>query len=683
MPSLLIKKIAAASVVAAMAIGTMAFPEIASAQTAAKRSNQPQPVKPIHPQPNLPDHSNGERAISRLGANLPAVAAHYGKSADALRAQFRNDRSAWIDKQGRMYFVELGLTASPSDVAQSGAIYPADQTFLLHSRKSSKRKIYLDFNGHNTTGTAWNTSYGLSSIISPAFDLDGLPGTFSSTELAMIQNIWRRVAEDYAAFDVDVTTEEPPADQMSRSSTLDDTYGTRAVITKNFTAGTVKGDCGCGGFAYVGVFDATSEANKPAFVFQDKLGNGEKSIAEATSHEVGHNLGLSHDGTSTVGYYSGHGTGATGWAPIMGVGYNKELVQFSKGEYLNANNGEDDYLVMQNNGVMFAADDFGNAIATAATLSPTAVSGMNTYDILGVMENPADVDVFRFNSGAGVVTINAKPFERGPNLDILIQLRDAAGNLLAEANPATALTASLSFTLPAAGTYYLSVEGMGLGDPLGTGYSAYGSVGRYSVAMSAPLTSGGAPVAVIGASATTGPAPLNVSFSGAGSTDSSGSIVSYEWDFGDGTPLASGVAASHVYNAGGSYTASLKVTNSAGFSGTSTVAITATTVQPKIYAGGIAMSLVAPNRQQAYAQAKVTVKDATGRVIPNATVAGSWSGIVSGAASAVTDANGVATVNSAASKKTGTFKFTLNGITAAGYNYDASLNTMSSNSISR
>ncbi|KQV85898.1 hypothetical protein ASD15_30205 [Massilia sp. Root351] len=661
----------------------MALPESALAQTAAKRSSQAQPAKPAMPQLNLPDHSNGERAISHLGASLPGVAAHYGKSADALRAQFRNDRSAWLDKAGRMYFVELGLTASPSDVAQSGAIYPADQTFLLHSRKSSKRKIYLDFNGHTTTGTAWNTSYGLSTIVSPAFDLDGLPGTFSSTELAMIQNIWRRVAEDYAAFDVDVTTEEPPADQMSRTSLSDDTYGTRALITKNFTAGTVKGDCGCGGFAYVGVFDATSEANKPAFIFQDKLGNGEKSIAEATSHEVGHNLGLSHDGTSSVGYYSGHGSGATGWAPIMGVGYNKELVQFSKGEYLNANNSEDDYLVMQNNGVMFAADDFGNGIATAATLSPTAVSGMNTYDIMGVMETPSDVDVFRFNAGAGVVTINAKPFERGPNLDILVQLRDASGNLLAEANPADALTASLSFNLPAAGTYYVSVEGMGLGDALGTGYSAYGSVGRYAVAMSAPLAAAGAPVAVIGASATNGPAPLNVSFSGASSTGSGSSIVSYEWNFGDGTPLAAGVAASHVYTAGGSYTASLKVTNSAGFSGTSAVVITATTAQPKVYAGGITMALVAPNRQQAYAQAKVTVKDASGNLIPNATVSGSWSGIVSGAASAVTNASGVATINSVSSKKTGTFKFTLNGITAAGYTYDASLNAMSSNSISR
>ena len=29
-------------------------------------------------------------------------------------------------------------------------------------------------------------------------------------------------------------------------------------------------------------------------------------------------------------YYKGHG----GWAPIMGVGYYKAVVQWSKGEYL-------------------------------------------------------------------------------------------------------------------------------------------------------------------------------------------------------------------------------------------------------------------------------------------------------------------------------------------------------------
>ena len=71
----------------------------------------------------------------------------------------------------------------------------------------------------------------------------------------------------------------------------------------------------------------------------DALGAGnEKYVAEAASHEAGHNMGLSHDGTSTAAYYGGQGSGATGWAPIMGVGYYKNLSQWSKGEYALANN---------------------------------------------------------------------------------------------------------------------------------------------------------------------------------------------------------------------------------------------------------------------------------------------------------------------------------------------------------
>ncbi len=676
------KKTVAVAVLASMCLVAM-IPGTASAQTAARRTDNIQPNKPAFPHLSFPANSNGEKAIANLAARLPEVAAFYGKTAAEFREQLRSDKSAWIDTRGKLFFVEQALTASPSDLAQSGAIYPLAQTFLLHSRPGSKRKIYLDFNGHTTTGTAWNTSYAMDPIVSPAYDTDGVPGTFSTTELTAIQNMWRRVAEDYAAFDVDVTTEEPPADQMSRSGTTDLTYGTRALITKNFTAGTTKGDCSCGGFAYVGIFDATSEFNKPAFIFQDKLGNAEKLIAEATSHEVGHNLGLSHDGTSSVGYYQGHGTGATGWAPIMGVGYYKELVQFSKGEYLNANNKEDDYLVMQNNGVTFAADDFGNTSAAAAPLSGTSVNGVNTFDILGVIETPSDVDVFQFNAAAGTLAITAKAFERGPNLDILMQVRDAAGNLVAEANPADQLGGTINVSLPAAGTYFLSIDGSGLGDPLGTGYSAYGSLGRYSVAISAPLASGGAPVANISASPTTGPAPLLVNFSGAASTDSSGGIQSYEWNFGDGSALASGATASHTYTLGGVYTASLKVTNTLGFSDSRTVTITATSVQPKIYASGIAMTLVAANRTQSYAQAKVTVKDAAGNVIPNATVSGSWSGIVTGSASGVTGSTGVATLNSANTKKSGTMKFTITGITASGYTYDATLNTMTTNSVTR
>lgn len=669
------KKIIAAAISALVGAAALA-PGAALAQTAAGRSVKA-PVKPAFPALRFGEMSNGEKAVGKLGGRLPEVAAYYGKSASEFAKQLRTDRSAWIDKDGRLVFIEQGLTSSGSDLAVSNVIYPVEQTFVLHSRPGSKRKIYLDFNGHTTTGSAWNTSYGIDPIVSPAFDLDGLPGTFSANEIAVIQNIWRRVAEDYAAFDVDVTTEQPTADQMTRLSSTDDTYGARALITKNFTVGTAKGNCNCGGFAYVGVFDNTGETYKTAFVFQDMLGNGEKSIAEAVSHEVGHNLGLSHDGTPTTGYYTGHGTGVTGWAPIMGVGYSKELVQFSKGEYLNANNKEDDFLIMQSNGVMFAADDFGNTIATARALSPTDLNGMSSYDINGLVETPTDADVFSFRANAGTVTINAAPFQRSPNLDILIQLRDASGAVIAESNPVALLTGAISVAVPG-GTYYLSIQGTGNGDALGLGYSNYGSIGRYAMSVSAPVA-GAAPAAVITSSATTGVAPLTVSFSAANSTGA----ASYEWNFGDGSPIATGVSASHSYTVAGSYSATLKVTNSAGYADTRAIAVTATSPQTAMFVDSVTMRLVAGRSGQAYAQATVAVKDINGRLIPGATVSGSWSGIVIGSNAVVSNSSGVAVSNSPSTKKTGTFKYQVTGISAPGYAYSATNNVVSGNAITR
>jgi PKD repeat protein len=666
------------NVVVAALLGVASLaPLSALAQTSAGRAVRA-PLKPAFPALRLNAMNNGEQAVANLAASLPEVAAYYGKSASEFAKQLRADRSAWIDKSGRLVFIEQGLTSSGSDLAVSNVIYPPEQTFVLHSRPGSKRKIYLDFNGHTTTGSAWNTSYAMATIISPAFDTDGVPGTFSTNEMAVVQNIWRRVAEDYAAFDVDVTTEQPSADQMTRLSLTDDTYGARALITKNFTIGTAKGNCSCGGFAYVGVFDNTNETYKTAFIFQDMLGNSEKNIAEAVSHEVGHNLGLSHDGTTTLGYYGGHGSGATGWAPIMGVGYSKELVQFSKGEYKNANNKEDDFLVMQSNGVVFATDDFGNTMANARPLSPTNLNGMSAYNINGLVETPTDVDVFSFNANAGTVTISAAPFQRSPNLDILIQLRNASGAVIAESNPAALLTGAISVVVPG-GTYYLSIQGTGNGDALGLGYTSYGSIGRYSMAVSAPMA-GAAPAAAISSSATTGIAPLTVSFSGAGST---GTIASYEWNFGDGSPIATGVAASHSYTTAGSFSATLKVTNSAGFSDTRAVAVTTTSRDVGISVASIAMGLVSNRNGQAYAQATVAVRDASGRLIPGATVTGSWSGLVAGSGAVVSNASGVALSISEPSKQTGTFKYQVTGISAVGYAYDPTGDAVSSNAITR
>src|SRR5207253_3500030 len=102
---------------------------------------------------------------------------------------------------------------------------------------------------------------------------------------------------------------------------------------------------GCGGIAYVGVYDMTGSLHgyyQPAFVYEQGVTSNAKYIAEAAAHEAGHNLGLSHDGTATLGYYDGQGS----WAPIMGVGYDRAISQWSKGEYSGANNTEDDLAII-------------------------------------------------------------------------------------------------------------------------------------------------------------------------------------------------------------------------------------------------------------------------------------------------------------------------------------------------
>lgn len=665
--TLSLKRIAALGMAAILG-GAMMAPA-AWSQTAAKRTERLPAAKPPLPTLRFAEQSSGQKAINNLGRNVAAVAAHYGKAEKELRDQFLRDKTLRLDKTGRLLFVEQGLLSPGNDLATPGATYPPERTFFLHSRPSSKRKIYLDFNGQVLSGTAADGTY------SP-FDTDGIPGTFSASELATIQAAWKRMAEDFAPFDVDVTTEEPTVDQMTRSSLSDDTFGIRVLITKDTK------NCGCGGWAYVGVFDNTSEYYKVAVVFATSAA----SIAAAGTHEVGHTLGLSHDGTTSSAYYWGHDDGKIAWVPIMGAGYDRgsllSLTQFSKGEYLNANNLEDDYLVIQNNGVTFAPDDFGSTTATASALIGTSSNGTTSYDVKGLIGTPSDIDMFKFDASAGPVNISATPFEVGANLDILLQLADANGNVIAMVDPVDRINTTLSASLPARGTYYVSVQGTGKGDPLGTGYSSYGSIGRYTLSVNAPSTVA-APVAGITTSAASGPAPLTVSFSGASSTDPSGTLQGYEWNFGDGSAVVSGLTANHAYAAAGTYEASLKVTSSSGLSNSNSVTITVSSPNVKMSVDSIAMSLIRPQRGQPYARAAVTVRDVYGRPVPGATVNGAWSGIVSGTSSAITNASGVATSNAPSTKKSGTIKYSVNSITAPGYAYDANLNKMTTNAITK
>jgi hypothetical protein len=169
----------------------------------------------------------------------------------------------------------------------------------------------------------------------------------------------------------------------------------------------------------------------------------------------------------------------------MGDGYYKSLVQWSKGEYANANNQEDDLTIISNNDIGYRADDYGNTTTAATLLTMDAAGNVSNK---GIIERTEDVDMFSFITGGGPVNLIFNPNPYYPTLDILATLYDSTGRAITTSD-LPGLNATISTTL-APGKYYVSVAGTGEGDVLTTGYTNYASLGTYIITGKVPPAPG-------------------------------------------------------------------------------------------------------------------------------------------------------------------------------------------------
>ena len=569
----------------------------------------------------------GENIPVALGARLPQVAAWYGQTEAELRETCCRDKALKMSPQGHLFYAcpaHVAGTPNRPRLAPARA-FPASQTFLLHSLPGSQRTIYLDFNGHTTSGTDWNKYFTKgNSFSTPAYDTDGDATRFSDTELAAIQLIWQLVAEDFAPFHVNVTTQDPGIEALRKRGSSDSIFGVRVCI--GGSSMDWFGD-GAGGVALLNSFAWDSDT--PAYVFSAELGGDPKHAADAASHEAGHTLNLNHDGQGAEEYYRGHGN----WAPIMGVGYDRDVVQWSRGEYASATNKQDDIALIARHCPLLP-DRQGDEIITARTLTGTSLSTS------GLIETRSDADLFRFIAGAGPISLSATPATAGPNLDIVLALYNGVGNLVTTVR-GSGMGATLSGTVPQ-GTYYLAIDGEGSGTP-STGYSDYGSLGQYSLngLVVAPTTQ--PPVArPESSSRLTGLHPLSVRFSGVRSSDPDGTIASYDWDFGTGNG-SSEASPAFTYTVPGTYIASLVVTDNAGVSSVPGIIRVVVLNQPQVFVAEIALKSTLTTRG-VQATASVTLKDLDGVVKPGAMVSGRWSGLVKGTGSQTSNSSGVSTL---------------------------------------
>lgn len=323
--------------------------------------------------------------------------------------------------------------------------------------------IFIDFDGHLVTGTSWNGGQPIHCVSANFTD-------------AQIIEMFNRVAEDYRPFELNITTDSTKflAAPLNRRM--------RIIVTT-----TSAWKPGVGGIAYIGSFTAGTDV--PAFVFPDRLAMAPKYTAECISHESGHTLGLVHQSTWTQNgnnctlveqYATGSGSGQTGWAPIMGNSYYKNMTGWNYGPTNYGCTYVQDNLtvITSQNGFTYRGDDF------ASNLDSIVTTVNSSFSVNGIISTNLDEDAFKYTLAEGaMIHLEATPFRlttenTAANLDLKLELYDESKQLIGTYDPIQQLNITID-TILNSGTYYMLLSGTGNANTAG-----YGSIGSYTMTAS-------------------------------------------------------------------------------------------------------------------------------------------------------------------------------------------------------
>jgi len=202
-------------------------------------------------------------------------------------------------------------------------------------------------------------------------------------------------------------------------------------------------------------------------------------------------------------------------------------------------------------------------------------------------------------------------------------------------------------------------------------YTGYGMVDAAAAVAGGGGTTPTLPVAAFTASPTSGTAPLTVSFT----DQSTGSPTGWSWDFGDGA-TSTLQNPGHTYDAAGSYTVSLTVTNADG-SDTETKVDYIVVSDPSSGGGTMHVDDIDVYSYQqgrwVYGKGIVTIVDDSGAPVSGATVSVTYTGPTSGTLSGLTGTDGTVTFGTARSSSSG-WCFEVTDVTHAALTYDPSAN---------